>query len=131
MRPATPARAGSPAATGCGPSTPTCPCCARPFWRAARATASSSTSAPPRARCSARATPAPAGSRPRPTCPRSTPYADCMAYTTAEGRQQLLGDLARAIEELNVGLAALGAAYEALDERSADRLEEQLFRPVQ
>ena len=28
-------------------------------------------------------------------------------------------------------MAALGAAYEALDEDSADRLEEVLFRPVQ
>jgi hypothetical protein len=54
-----------------------------------------------------------------------------MAYTAAEGRRQLLEDLGRAIEALNVALAALGAAYEALDERSADRLEEQLFRPVQ
>ena len=30
-----------------------------------------------------------------------------------------------------MALAALGAAYEQLDEQSADRLEEQLFRPVQ
>lgn len=28
-------------------------------------------------------------------------------------------------------MAALGAAYEALDEASADRLEETLFRPIQ
>jgi hypothetical protein len=54
-----------------------------------------------------------------------------MAYTAAEGRQQLLADLAQAIESLNVALAALGAAYEALDERSADHLEGQLFQPVQ
>jgi hypothetical protein len=54
-----------------------------------------------------------------------------MAYTAAEGRQQLLDDLGRAIEALNVALAALGAAYDTLDERNADRLEEQLFRPVQ
>jgi hypothetical protein len=54
-----------------------------------------------------------------------------MAYTAAEGRQQLLDDLARAIDSLNVALAALGAAYEALDERSADHLEAQLFQPVQ
>jgi hypothetical protein len=54
-----------------------------------------------------------------------------MAYTTAEGRRQLLDDLARAIEALDSALAALGAAYDVLDERSADRLEEQLFRPVQ
>jgi hypothetical protein len=54
-----------------------------------------------------------------------------MAYVTAEARQNLLDDLAMSIEELGVALAALGAAYEALDEQSGDRLEERLFRPVQ
>jgi hypothetical protein len=54
-----------------------------------------------------------------------------MAYATAEARQGLLDDVAAAIEELGVALAALGAAYEALDEASGDRLEEALFRPVQ
>jgi hypothetical protein len=54
-----------------------------------------------------------------------------MAYVTAEARQGLLDDVAQAIEELGVALAALGAAYEALDEASGDRLEEALFRPVQ
>jgi hypothetical protein len=54
-----------------------------------------------------------------------------MARTAAEDRRRLLEDLGRAIEALNVGLAALGAAYEALDERTADHLEAQLFRPVQ
>jgi hypothetical protein len=54
-----------------------------------------------------------------------------MAYSTAEARQQLLDDLALAIDELGVALAALGDAYEALDEQTADRMEEQLFRPVQ
>jgi hypothetical protein len=54
-----------------------------------------------------------------------------MARTAAEDRRQLLADLARAIDALNVALAALGAAYEALDERTADQLEAQLFRPVQ
>ena len=49
----------------------------------------------------------------------------------AEGRQQLLDDFARAIDSLGVALAALGAAYDVLDEQTADRLEEQLFRPVQ
>ena len=54
-----------------------------------------------------------------------------MAYTTEEARQQLLDDLARAIHEIGVALAALGEAYERLDERTADRLEEELFRPTQ
>src|SRR3954468_13733393 len=54
-----------------------------------------------------------------------------MAYITAEARQQLLDDLAGAIEAIGQALAALGAAYELLDEQTADRVEEQLFRPVQ
>jgi hypothetical protein len=54
-----------------------------------------------------------------------------MTYTTADGRRQVLDALARAIEEIGVALAALGEAYELLDERTAERLEEDLFRPVQ
>ena len=54
-----------------------------------------------------------------------------MAYSTEEARVQLLDDLAHAIDEIGVALAALGAAYELLDERTADQLEEELFRPVQ
>jgi hypothetical protein len=54
-----------------------------------------------------------------------------VARTAAEDRRQLLEDLGRAIDALSVALASLGAAYEALDERTADHLEEQLFRPVQ
>ncbi|HEY7600297.1 MAG TPA: hypothetical protein VH741_10255, partial [Candidatus Limnocylindrales bacterium] len=54
-----------------------------------------------------------------------------MAYTTAEGRQELLDELAVAVDRLGFALAALGAAYEQLDERNADRLEEELFGPVQ
>jgi hypothetical protein len=54
-----------------------------------------------------------------------------MTYATAEARQQLLDDLAIAIDELGTALAVLGAAYELLDENSADRLEEELFRGVQ
>ena len=52
-------------------------------------------------------------------------------YSTAEARQELLDDVALAIDDLGVALAALGAAYEQLDERTGDRLEEALFRPVQ
>jgi hypothetical protein len=54
-----------------------------------------------------------------------------VAYTASEGRQELLDGLAGAIDELGVVLAALGGAYELLDERTADALEEQLFGPVQ
>ena len=54
-----------------------------------------------------------------------------MPYSTAEARQQLLDDLAQAVDETGVALAALGAAYDQLDERTADRLEAELFRPAQ
>jgi hypothetical protein len=54
-----------------------------------------------------------------------------VTYLTAEARQNLLDDFALAIEELALALAVLGAAYELLDERTADRLEEELFRGVQ
>jgi methionine synthase II (cobalamin-independent) len=54
-----------------------------------------------------------------------------MAYGAQEARQDLLDDIAEAIERLAAALAELGVAYEQLDEHSADRLEEALFRPVQ
>ena len=54
-----------------------------------------------------------------------------MAYVTREAQEQLLGTVAEATDEIGVALAALGAAYEQLDEQSADRLEAELFRPVQ
>lgn len=54
-----------------------------------------------------------------------------MAYTTAEGRQQVLERLAEAIEEIGRALADLGEAYEQLDEHASERLERDLFRPVQ
>jgi hypothetical protein len=54
-----------------------------------------------------------------------------MAYTNAEARQQLLDTLADATGEIGFALAAVGEAYERLDENTADRLERELFRPVQ
>ena len=54
-----------------------------------------------------------------------------MAYAASEARQELLDTVAEATDELAAAIASLGAAYEQLDEHSADRLEEQLFRPVQ
>lgn len=54
-----------------------------------------------------------------------------MAYVTREAQEQLLADVATATDEIAAALAALGAAYEQLDERNADRLEEELFRPAQ
>jgi len=46
-------------------------------------------------------------------------------------RQGLLDTIGEAIDELAQALAAFGVAYELLDERSQDRLEEELFGPVQ
>ena len=54
-----------------------------------------------------------------------------MAYTDMEARHELLDAFADAIERIAFALAALGAAYEQLDEHNADRLEEELFGPVQ
>jgi hypothetical protein len=54
-----------------------------------------------------------------------------MAYTSESARRQLLDELAEAADQLAVSLAALGEAYEEVDDRTADTLEEELFRPVQ
>jgi hypothetical protein len=54
-----------------------------------------------------------------------------MAYTAAEGRQQILDALGAAADEIARALALLSEAYEHLDERTAERLEEQLFQPIQ
>lgn len=54
-----------------------------------------------------------------------------MAYSTAEARTDMLDAIADAIEDLARALAALGAAYEQLDEHKAGELEQALFGPVQ
>jgi hypothetical protein len=54
-----------------------------------------------------------------------------MAYTTAEGRQELMEAISQAIDELAFASACLAEAYERLDEHNADLLEEACFRPVQ
>jgi hypothetical protein len=54
-----------------------------------------------------------------------------MPYTTADARQGLLDTVAAAIDRLGVALAALGEAYEQLDEQTGERLERELFGPVQ
>jgi hypothetical protein len=53
-----------------------------------------------------------------------------MSYSTADGRREILDQLASAAEHLGTAVARLGEAYELLDEQTADRLEEQLFRPL-
>ena len=64
-------------------------------------------------------------------CVATAAYAGAVAYTTLEGRQELLDALAGAVDDLGLALAMLGAAYEALDQATADHLEDQLFGPVQ
>ena len=54
-----------------------------------------------------------------------------MAYTDDEAREDLLDELADATNDLSRALAALGEAFEQLDDDSAERLENELFRPVQ
>jgi hypothetical protein len=54
-----------------------------------------------------------------------------VAYDSGQARQELLDDVASAIDDIGLALAALGAAFERLDDYNADRLEEELFRPIQ
>ncbi len=54
-----------------------------------------------------------------------------MAYIAGEARQELLDTIAEAIDEIAAALAALGEAYEQLGTVPADKLEEELFQPVQ
>lgn len=54
-----------------------------------------------------------------------------MGLGDAGARAQLLDAVAAATDQLGQALAALGAAYEHLDDPTADRLEEELFRPLQ
>src|SRR5471030_2103656 len=54
-----------------------------------------------------------------------------MAYTDAQARQQVLDAVASAAEGIGVAIAYLGEAYEQLDTYAAERLEDELFRPLQ
>lgn len=54
-----------------------------------------------------------------------------MSYTSADGRAQILSELAVATDAIGAALTELGEAYELVDERSGDQLEEELFGPVQ
>ena len=49
----------------------------------------------------------------------------------AERRQEILDTLAGATDRIALAIAALGEAYDHLDEHTADRLEADLFRPAQ
>lgn len=54
-----------------------------------------------------------------------------MAYATADARREVLDVLAGSADEIARALADLGEAYEQLDERAAEQLEQEIFRPVQ
>lgn len=54
-----------------------------------------------------------------------------MAYSTVEAREGLLETVGEAADRVALALACLGEVYEQLDEQSAERLEDELFRPVQ
>jgi hypothetical protein len=54
-----------------------------------------------------------------------------VSYIAGEARQELLDTLGEAIDEIAAALAAIGEAYEQLGTVPADRLEEELFRPLQ
>ena len=54
-----------------------------------------------------------------------------MAYSNVEAREQLLQAVSRAAVRLGLAVASLTEAYEQLDEHTAERLEQELFRPVQ
>ena len=54
-----------------------------------------------------------------------------VAITSSEARQQILDELAEAIEQIGFAAGRLGEAYEALSVGAADRLEAELYMPVQ
>jgi hypothetical protein len=54
-----------------------------------------------------------------------------VSYVAGEARQEVLDRLGEAIEDIAVALAALAGAYEQLGTVPADRLEDELFGPVQ
>jgi hypothetical protein len=54
-----------------------------------------------------------------------------MPYATSDARQQLLDTLAEATDALGFALACLAEAYDKLDAHNGDRLETELFHPVQ
>jgi hypothetical protein len=54
-----------------------------------------------------------------------------MSYSDAEGHRELLDATAEAADAIGVALAALSAAYELVDDETAERLETGLFAPAQ
>ena len=54
-----------------------------------------------------------------------------MAITALEARTKILDDLAAALDQTGLAVASLGEAFEQLPEAAGERLESDLFRPVQ
>jgi hypothetical protein len=54
-----------------------------------------------------------------------------MSFSSASGRVQLLAVVAAAADRLAAALGLLSGAYDLLDERAAEQLEDAIFRPVQ
>lgn len=54
-----------------------------------------------------------------------------MSYTTEEGKQQILDTVLAATSEIGAAVQSLGEAHELLDDHLAERLEDELFRPLQ
>lgn len=54
-----------------------------------------------------------------------------MSYTSESGRQQILDDTIAAVGRLEAALGQLGEAYDQLDERTAENMEDGVFRPLQ
>ena len=54
-----------------------------------------------------------------------------MPITTREARERILGDLGSAAEQLALAVACLGEAYEQLSVMAADRMESEIYSPLQ
>jgi len=54
-----------------------------------------------------------------------------VSYTTLEARERIIREVGQASDQIALALDYLGDAYEQVDENLGDRLEEQLFGPVQ
>lgn len=54
-----------------------------------------------------------------------------MPISTREARERIVSDLGGAAEQLALGVACLGEAYEQLSVMAADRMEAELYGPMQ
>lgn len=54
-----------------------------------------------------------------------------MAYVTAQAQQELLDAVAAAADQIGIALVELGEAYEHVDDFTGERLEGELFGPIQ